>query len=167
MVARHQHIGHYPIAIAFDGAAQRLQFRRGPSIGRSEIAERGQAGDLGRRVGDSGGRRFGGAEQRLLACVQDGITGEIIDTGELRQGRGHRRGKSGFRRRGLVIRPETANGRRHSDADGKQCNDGQRAIGHGFLRAQQRDQNDDPEESRRGKRQPHRKSRRTPERIQR
>ena len=37
-----------------------------------------------------------------------------------------------------------ADGRGHRDPDREQRDDRQRAVGHGFLGAQQRDQNDDP-----------------------
>ena len=36
MVARHQHIGHQPVAVALDRAAQRLQLRT--SVFRSAVA---------------------------------------------------------------------------------------------------------------------------------
>ena len=77
---------------------------------------------------------------------------------------GDRPGLSG---RGLAVRPEAADGGGHRDADREQRDDRQRAVGHGFLRAQQRDQHDEPEKSRRGQRQPHRKGRRAPDVIQR
>ena len=45
------------------------------------------------------------------------------------------------------------------DADRKQCDDRQRTVGHGSIRAQHHDQDDEPEKSRRGQCQPHRKVR--------
>src|SRR5260370_22954378 len=53
---------------------------------------------------------------------------------------------------------EPANGGSDCNADDQQRDDGQRAVGNRFLGAQQRDENDNPEEPRRGQCQPHRRS---------
>ena len=46
-------------------------------------------------------------------------------------------------------RAEAAEGRGARNADRQQRDERQHAVGHGSLRAQQRDQNDDPDKSRR------------------
>ena len=92
MVARHQHISHQPVAIALDSPTQRLQVGIRGFFGCGEIAVPGEPADLRRGIGNRGGGGVGGTEQRLLAGVEHGIAGEVIDAGELRQRRADRGG---------------------------------------------------------------------------
>ena len=92
MVARHQHISHQPVAIALDGAAQRLKVGIRGFFSCGEITVPGEPGDLGSRISNCGGGGVGGTKQRLLAGIEHGIAGKVVDARELRQRRADRGG---------------------------------------------------------------------------
>ena len=169
MVARHQHVGHQPVAVALDRAAQRRKLGRQLLVRGGDIAERGQPRDLRRRIGRAPRRRLSAEPNsafsqavRTVSPARSSIHDKL--PGTPRSSAAADPVSAGCT---AAVRTEPAKGRGACDADRQQRDDRQRAVGDRFLGAQQRDQHDDPEKSRRGQRQPHRKGRRTPELIQR
>ena len=131
-----EHVGHQPIAVALNRAAQRLQLGCHAPVCGGDIAERGQPRDLGCRIGYSRGGRFGGTEQRLFARRQNGIPRQIVDARQCRQRRARRLGGLRLTGAARVGRSEPANGGGPCDADSQQRDHRQRAVGDGFLGAQ-------------------------------
>ena len=79
MVPGDQHLGHQPIAVALDRAAQRWQLGRHALVRDRGVTERGQPHELGRRIGYRRRRGLRGAEQCLLAARQNDIARQIVD----------------------------------------------------------------------------------------